>query len=136
MKPWVSLVVIGILISSGVGTSATIMNSGEADKYELLIIAPEMFYDALQPLITHKNSKGIDTTLIVLEDIYENFSGRDDAEQVKYGIKHAVETWDVHYVLLVGGRKPSLLGEPWLLPVRYSHIIDPRSNPHLSCFLV
>jgi len=76
-----------------------------SDNYDLVIITPSEFYSNLKPLVDHKNSYGIETNIVTLEDIYGDFSGRDSAEKIKYFIKHAVEKWDTHYVLLVGSVK-------------------------------
>lgn len=96
--------------------------------YLLLVIAPEQFSTHLQTLVLHKESLGVTAKLVTLEEIYGGVhfpaKGRDDAERIKYFIKDAVEQWRIEYVLFVGGRKPSLLGEDWWLPVRYSHIED------------
>ena len=43
-------------------------------EYQLVIIAPAKFSSALQPLIDHKISKGISTTLKTTEDIYAEYS--------------------------------------------------------------
>ncbi|KAA0003884.1 MAG: hypothetical protein FE043_01880 [Thermoplasmata archaeon] len=95
------------------------------DVYDLLIISPSAFSDALQPLVEHKNNHGISTMLVTLDEIYNGnyftVQGRDDAEKIKYFIKNAVEQWGIKYVLLVGGRKPGL-HEEWLLPVRYAWV--------------
>ena len=95
--------------------------------YDLLIISPSEFKDALQPLVVHKDSHGVQTMLVTLDDIYNSkyfpVQGRDDAEKVKYFIKDSIENWGIKYVLLVGGRKPGI-PEKWLMPVRYSHIVD------------
>ncbi len=95
------------------------------DKYDLIIISPSEFLDALQPLIQHKENHGLKTKLVTLDEIYgETYfmsQGRDDAEKVKYFIKNAIEEWGIDYVLLVGGRKPGIQ-EEWLLPVRYVHV--------------
>ena len=80
----------------------------------LLIIAPEEFSDALQPLITHKNHYGITTTLKTTETIASQYTGRDLPEQIKYAIKDAIETDGTSYVLLVGGIEK--------IPVRYSYV--------------
>jgi hypothetical protein len=97
------------------------------EDYDLLIISPNTWEEALQPLIAHKENHGITTKLVCLECIErgEHFpsQGRDDAEKVKYFIKNAVEEWGINYVLLVGGRKPGLR-EKWWCPVRYSHLDD------------
>jgi len=81
------------------------IKEGYSDNYDLVIITPSEFYSNLQPLVDHKNSYEIETKLVMLEEIYGNFSGRDDAEKIKYFIKHAVEEWDTHYVLLIGDVK-------------------------------
>ena len=73
-----------------------------ADTYDLVIIAPADFSQNLQPLVTHKNSYGMDTHFITLQDIYDGYDGRDNPEKIKYFIKHAIDEWDTHYVLLVG----------------------------------
>ncbi|MCX6667779.1 MAG: C25 family cysteine peptidase [Euryarchaeota archaeon] len=73
-----------------------------SDQYDLVIISPSEFSSALQPLIAHKNSMGVNTTLKTTEDIYSEYNGFDQAEKIKYFIKDAIETWGVEYVLLVG----------------------------------
>jgi hypothetical protein len=73
-----------------------------SDQYDLVIIAPSAFSNALQPLINHKISMGVNTTLKTTEEIYSEYSGFDQAEKIKYFIKDAIETWGINYVLLVG----------------------------------
>ena len=73
--------------------------------YGLVIIAPEEFKDALQPLVDHKTSHGLPTTVVTLEDIAATYTGRDLQEKIKYCIKDAIETWGTSYVLLVGDIK-------------------------------
>ena len=81
--------------------------------YDLLIIAPSQFKDALQPLINEKESHGIKTILMTVEDITSKYNGRDNAEKVKYAIKDAIEQYGIKYVLLVGSES--------LLPIRKTH---------------
>jgi hypothetical protein len=100
--------------------------------YNLVIISPSAFTDALQPLIDHKNSYGVETTLKTVEDIYEEYDGFDKAEQIKYFIKDALEQWNIRYVMLVGGLKSTIYSRPkdtinlgttgWHIPVRYSNV--------------
>jgi hypothetical protein len=73
------------------------------DQYNLVIIAPSGFSNALQPLIDHKINMGMNTTLKTTEAIYSEYNGFDNAEKIKYFIKDAIETWGIDYVLLVGG---------------------------------
>ena len=56
----------------------------------------------MQPFIQNKNTNGLTTTLMTTEEIYDEYSGRDEAEQIKYFIKDAIETLGVEYVMLVG----------------------------------
>jgi len=69
---------------------------------DMIIISPNKFSSALQPLIKHKNNVGIQTILKTTEEIYGEYEGRDSAEQVKYFIKDAIENFGVDYILLVG----------------------------------
>ncbi len=96
------------------------------DGYNFLIVAPSEFTMALQPLPTHKDSHGVRTILVSLDEIYNSnyftVQGRDDAEKVKYFIKNSIEEWGIKYVMLVGGRHGGFLKEKWWCPVRYSHL--------------
>ena len=97
-----------ILLLSGLGVGASLIqeiplkSTVILDEYDMVIISPEMFSDALQPLIDHKNSVGIHTFLKTTEEIYNEYNGRDYAEKIKYFIKDAIETGGVHYVFLTG----------------------------------
>ena len=96
------------------------------DDYDLVIIAPLEFSNDLQPLIEHKNTCGIRTFLKTTDEIYTEYEGRDQAEQIKYFIKDALEQWHIRYVLLIGGRKGQLFN--WHVPVRYSNLNDGASG--------
>ena len=127
MKKILIISIIGLLILSGIGVSSlpfkkTNSVSTSADGYDMVIIAPETFSNALQSLIDHKNSVGIKTFLKTTENIYSSYNGRDKPEQIKYCIKDIIETYNITYVLLVGGRiKQSF---KWYIPPRYSHVDD------------
>lgn len=105
----------------------------------LVIIAPQKFTDALQPLIAHKISHGIPTTLKTTEDIYAQYQGADKPEQIKHFIKDAIETQNITSVLLVGGVKNIIYSKPkddqnqgssgWYLPVRYTNLWDNPKFP-------
>ncbi|MBU0497242.1 MAG: peptidase C25 [Candidatus Thermoplasmatota archaeon] len=102
------------------------------DSYDLAILAPQAFAGALQSLVDHKISHGIQTTLVTLETILNDYTGRDDAEKVKYFIKDAVEDWGITYVLIVGGLDGQKYN--WLFPVRYTNNLagDPYETGVLS----
>ncbi|UCF13556.1 MAG: hypothetical protein JSW06_04670 [Thermoplasmatales archaeon] len=86
------------------------------DVYDLLIIAPEEFSSALQPLVEHKNGIGIDTKLTTLDEIPS--VGVDEQESIKYYVKDAIENWDITYLLLVGAG----VKDAEIFPVRYAWI--------------
>ncbi len=73
-----------------------------ADEYDMVIIAPDQFSSILQPLIDHKNRYSVRTFLKTTEEIYDEYEGRDNAEQIKYFIKDAIESLGISYVFLVG----------------------------------
>ncbi|KYK23835.1 hypothetical protein AYK24_00970 [Thermoplasmatales archaeon SG8-52-4] len=72
------------------------------DVYDMVIITPSAYSNELQPLINHKNNYGIETTLKTTEDIYNEYDAFDEAEEIKYFIKDAIENWNISNVLLVG----------------------------------
>jgi len=100
-------------------------------EYKLVIIAPAKFSSSLQKLVDFKNSKGMITILKTTADIYKTYNGYDKPEKIKYFIKDAMETWNTSYVLLAGGLKSYIYGNPrenrnegtrsWNVPVRYTN---------------
>jgi hypothetical protein len=113
--------------------------------YDLVIIAPNRFSGILQGLVDHKESKGIATNLVTTEDIFNDFSGYDKPEQIKKFIRHALETWGIKYVLIVGGLNSWIIAEPredknqgskdWHVPIRYTNIIYNGDEPGYLCDL-
>ena len=75
-----------------------------SDSIDLLIITPEEFAPALDPLVEHKNATGISTEMITLEEIYEDpaLPGVDEPEQIKWAIALYEQSRHVKYVMLVG----------------------------------
>lgn len=116
-KKIVVIFIIGIFIISGIGANAysitTIKNN---DTYDMVVIAPNEFSSQIKPLINHKNNHNIITFLKTTEQIYSEYNGRDNAEQIKYFIKDVIETYGIEYVLLIGGHKNQLF--LWYVPVR------------------
>jgi hypothetical protein len=92
--------------------------------YDLMIISPAEFLDALSPLADHKRATGITTTLMSLETIQRNYRDRegipfvDEAERIKYAIYCAFRDYHISYVMLVGDCN--------VFPVRYTrgHLDD------------
>jgi hypothetical protein len=109
--------------------------------YDLVIISPSKFSTELKKLVDHKNTFGMETILKTTEEIYNEFSGVDKPEKIKYFIKDAIEKWGINYVLLFGGLKSLIYAKAkdnknhgtlgWHLPVRYSNFQwdgDPNYN--------
>jgi len=117
------IVIIGIFfISQTIGASAFYINidsnnsltTYSNDDYDMVIISTSAYIDSIQPLIDHKNSIGIHTFLKTTDEIYNEYEGRDNAEQIKYCIKIAKEEYDIKYVLFIGGAAD--------IPGRYTHV--------------
>lgn len=97
--------------------------------YDMVIIAPDSFESLIQPLIDHKNDKGVLTTFKSMEAILNEYSGFDPPEQVKYFIKDAFDNWNITYALLFGGLKSHIYAKDkdtisagysaWHVPIRY-----------------
>ena len=83
-----------------------------------IILTPIEFSGVLEPLVTHKQNRGISTKIVTLDDIYSGtyfaVEGNDNAEKIKHFIKNAYENWNTRYVLLVGGAAK--------FPTRETHI--------------
>jgi len=95
------------------------------DTYELLIIYPEYFSSEVQRLKDHKEQYDVSTKIITLEDIeneaYFPKMGQDLAEQIKYFIKNAYDSWNISYVLLLGG--------PAIIPIRRCNTVPFEDIP-------
>jgi hypothetical protein len=126
MKKILIISIIGLLILSGIGASSfsqkAVSSTNYLDEYDMVIIAPNKFSSQIQPLIDHKNNHDIKTFLKTTEQIYNQYDRKDNAEQIKYFIKDAVETYGIQYVLLIGGHQGQLFS--WYVPVRIVHLAD------------
>ena len=115
---------------------------GKDDTYDFVIITPSEFVPGLQPLVSHKESHGIKTKIVTLNEIYDSIyfssQGRDNPEMIKYFIKNALENWGIEYVLLVGNKNKlparylspnistiySSVDEPFISDLYYADIYD------------
>lgn len=127
MKNIIVLCITMIIIIGGcqaMGIQSSILIDTNLDDYELLIITNISFSDELLPLLEHKESYGISTKIVSLDEIYNGvyfqIQGRDNPEKIKYHIKNAIEQWNIRYVMLVGGKND--------MPIRYSNI-ESTSGP-------
>lgn len=90
-----------------------------SNHYQLVIISADEFVDELEPLKEHKDQMGMSTKLVTLSTVYDEmfWHGRDNPERIKYFVKKAVETWQTHFVLLVGDFRK--------MPIRYVYNNEP-----------
>jgi hypothetical protein len=97
-----------LLVFSGLGVSvisieiSSLYKSLNLDDFDMVIITPTKFSNELQSLIDHKNLVGVHTFMKTIEEIYQEYNGRDEAEKIKYYIYESVENMDIGYVLLIG----------------------------------
>jgi hypothetical protein len=112
------------------------------ESYDMVIIASRKFSSTLNTFIEHKNESGVKTILKTTESIYDEFSGRDKPEQIKYFLKYAKENWGITYVLLIGGLKSYINArdredvnqgsKDWWIPVRYTNIPEDEGHGCIS----
>ena len=128
MKKLVIFLCAAVLVVGGIGASAAYVHNPSrsflqnTDEYDMVIIAPDVFSDIVQPLVDHKNAFGVNTFVKTTQDIFLEYEGRDTAEQVKYFIRDAIESFNISYVLLFGGRQGQRF--KWYVPCRYSNVDD------------
>lgn len=95
---------------------STLTQSSEGP--QLLIITPLYYYPEFSRLMEHKNTIGLPTTIVTLDEIYNGkyfpVQGRDNQEKIKFFIKQAIENWNTKYILLGGGAED--------IPVRQVYI--------------
>lgn len=83
---------------------------------DLLIISPAMWQNDLKSFVRYKNDTGIRATLATIEDIDQNYNGRDLPEKIKRAIESQHRSFGVRYVMLVG--------DVDRFPVRYVRAIN------------
>jgi hypothetical protein len=76
--------------------------TGVVGPKNLLILAPDSFIEALQPLVQHKTLTNMPAVAVPLSRITAYFTGVDDPEKIKRAIQYASENLSTRYVMLVG----------------------------------
>ena len=68
-----------------------------------LLIVPEAWKDAVQPLATHRENQGLDPLVSPLEAVFDEFNGgRRSAWAIKRYLRYALNNWGAKFVLLAG----------------------------------
>src|SRR5262249_35266121 len=77
-----------------------------ANQADYLLLAPQAFLPAAQPLLDLRQSQGLATKAVALEDVYEQFGhGETGPEAIKEFLEFAYQSWTApspRYVLLLG----------------------------------
>jgi parallel beta-helix repeat protein len=101
---------------------------------DYLLLAPQAFLAAAQPLLDLRQHEGLATMAVSLEDVYEQFGhGEVSPEAIKAFLEYAYQSWSspsVRYVLLLGDASydpKDYLGtgtKDWLpgLPIKTSYL--------------
>ena len=92
----------------------------------LLIITPSKFLSAINILKVHKEQTGILTTIVTLEDVYQDYAQGDQAEKVKRCIAAYHRKQGCRFVLLVGDSDT--------FPVRYTKTDRKDQNAFNTAF--
>lgn len=76
-------------------------------QYSYVFITSQSIRDAntdvtVRDLIEHRKSQGYTAIIVTIEEIYSNYSGTDEAEQLRNFIIDAYSTWNTEYVILGG----------------------------------
>ncbi len=90
------------------------------EEHVYVIITTDEMQASFQPLADWKKKKGLSATIVTTSWIYEEYSGVDQAEQVRNFIIDAYQNWGTLYVLL-GGDTYDYQAEEWIVPFRYAY---------------
>ena len=93
------------MLSARVGDVKTSDLRSAADQADYVVIAPEEFLPEAQPLLVRRQSQGLTTKAVSLEEIALAFGhGQSSAEAVRSFLSHAFHSWapSPRYVLLLG----------------------------------
>jgi len=70
---------------------------------DYLLITPEVFLNAVQPLVTVRASEGLDVAVIPLESLFDEFNGgRRSSYAIKRFMRFALNNWNSRFAVLVG----------------------------------
>jgi hypothetical protein len=111
----------GSLQSSGYSLSNAYAESSE--EYPYLIITSSELKSAFLPLLEWKTKKGIKATIVNLDSILDNYTGRDDPEKIRNFLIHAYQNGTM-WVLLGGDED--------VVPVRYAYANNTSTPPAIT----
>ena len=81
----------------------TRLSLGQKTAGDYVMIVPEAFLSAMQPLVTLRQSLGMQVVVATAEDVYDEFNGgRHSASALRRFAKYAYNHWNTRFLLLVG----------------------------------
>jgi len=102
------------------------------NEYQYLLITSKAYLSYFQPLISWKIKKGVPARFMLLDDIFANYEGRDEAEKIRNFIKYARENWGTIWVLLGGDTDVVPYREAFAMDCQFG--ADPDEN-NIPCDL-
>ena len=79
--------------------------------YKHVIITSQALLGAFEQLVMYRRGQGVSSTAVTVEQIKNNYSGRDNQEKIRNFIKDAYQTWNTEFIVLGG--------DTGHVPVRY-----------------
>lgn len=107
-------------------TAVTRRQLHAAFRPDYLLIVPESFLPAVQPLVDLRQSQGLRVLVAPTQSVYDEFNGgRPSGAAIQRFVRYAYENWDSRFVLLFGDgsidpqRHSSMSGVDWVptLPI-------------------
>jgi hypothetical protein len=105
----------------------TLPQASASSAPEYAIVTDSQLVASFEPLRRYRISCGIPTTIVTIEDIVSQYSGRDDAERLRNFLKSFYET---------GGRHVLLGGDASIVPIRYAYPYTATTLPALRDQLI
>ncbi len=110
--------------------------------FDYVVITNEYLRDltgldyTMDDFVQRKEANGYATTVVTVEDIYANYTGVDNQEQIRNFIRDAYDNWGIEYVLLGGNADVipvrqvvnDAAGNPWIATDMYYQCLDGSWN--------
>jgi hypothetical protein len=95
------------------------LSSDALKSVEYLVIAPQVFHDALTSLLDFRSKEGLTVSLVTPEQVYDTFGqGIAEPEVMNVLIKKLANDGKLRYVLLVGDASSQIMTSPEMMFLR------------------
>ncbi|HUU83577.1 MAG TPA: C25 family cysteine peptidase [Phycisphaerae bacterium] len=87
----------------------------DSERYEFVVVTPAELVDSVAPLVAWEQQKGRGTQVVTTQWIAANYTGVDQAEQIRAFLrdKYSAADWGIEHVLLVGHYDDLLMRLVW-----------------------